>query len=343
MSNSSSSPAMVFGSSRPATAESARSGRINALDWTKGMLVLFMVVYHGINYSVFRPVAFQYLAFLPPSFILIAGFIVGHVYAAKYDLKSLTPYLRLGVRGLKLLVLFALLNLAFIIVRERSLYHGFWEFGVRFEDIFLLGNGRVGIFEVLLPIAYFLLLAPLLLWSRRYTWLGVPVVAAVLFALCLFVDSDNLGFLCVGVIGMAIGLIPMNRIEWLARKWPLVLLLYGVYRLISFRFGETFPVQTTAAVVSVLLLFAIGLRTDSTNWLGRQIVVLGNYSLFAYLAQIPLLRVLAKLWGGQPDAPVSVALLILLASGLLWVLVLGVDRLRKESRPVDTSYRAVFA
>src|ERR1039458_3410046 len=64
------------------------STRIAALDWTKGALILFMVAYHAINYSAFRPLAFRYLAFLPPSFILITGFLVGQVYAAKYDLRS---------------------------------------------------------------------------------------------------------------------------------------------------------------------------------------------------------------------------------------------------------------
>src|SRR4051812_8209465 len=80
----------------------AQTSRIAALDWTKGALVIFMVVYHAINYSSFRPLAFQYLAFLPPSFILIAGFVVGQIYTSKYDLNRWSPYGRLLLRGFKL-------------------------------------------------------------------------------------------------------------------------------------------------------------------------------------------------------------------------------------------------
>ena len=137
--------------------------RIDPLDWTKGALVLFMVVYHSINYSVFRSMAFQFLPFLPPSFVMIAGIVVGSVYAARYDLDSWKPYARLMLRGIKLFLLFAVLNVGFCILLERSFAGGLSEFSSRAGMVFLSGNGRDGIFEVLLPIAYFLLLAPVLL------------------------------------------------------------------------------------------------------------------------------------------------------------------------------------
>ncbi|HEY1462593.1 MAG TPA: hypothetical protein VGF44_04170, partial [Terriglobales bacterium] len=47
-----------------------------ALDFTKGFLVLLMVVYHWFNYFV-GPQAgvYKYIRFLTPSFIFITGFI----------------------------------------------------------------------------------------------------------------------------------------------------------------------------------------------------------------------------------------------------------------------------
>src|SRR3954471_1262204 len=98
-----------------------RSTRITALDWTKGALIVCMVVYHAINYSAFRPLAFRYLAFLPPSFIFVAGFLVGQTYASKYDLSRTAPYRRLIVRGLKILILFTVFNLLLYTYEYRRL------------------------------------------------------------------------------------------------------------------------------------------------------------------------------------------------------------------------------
>ena len=62
-------------------ASSGRRGRISALDFTKGALVLVMVLYHWLNYFVGPQGDFyRYLSFLPPSFICITGFLISHVY-----------------------------------------------------------------------------------------------------------------------------------------------------------------------------------------------------------------------------------------------------------------------
>ena len=87
------------------------ASRNQALDFAKGILVLFMILYHWINYfvSIGGPV-FRYLRFVPPSFIFVAGFLIANVYPAKYELGEIMVYKRLMVRGLKLLTLFTLLN-----------------------------------------------------------------------------------------------------------------------------------------------------------------------------------------------------------------------------------------
>src|SRR5579862_2092524 len=114
-------------------------GRIGALDWTKGALVVCMVAYHAINYSAFRPMGFKALGFLPPSFIPIAGFLVGQVYATKYSLDTWKPYARLLVRGLKLLLVFLVLNVTNCIILKRDIVDGLWEFADRAETIFVSG------------------------------------------------------------------------------------------------------------------------------------------------------------------------------------------------------------
>jgi peptidoglycan/LPS O-acetylase OafA/YrhL len=91
--------------------------RISALDFTRGALVLIMVLYHWINYFVGPDWPYYpYLRFLTPSFIFIAGFMISSVYLSKYD--AVDPRLpkRLVTRGLKLLTIFILLNVARIFI-----------------------------------------------------------------------------------------------------------------------------------------------------------------------------------------------------------------------------------
>src|ERR1700761_1941077 len=85
----------------------ARSNRIPAFDFTKGALVLFMVLYHWLNYF-YGPYGkiYTYLRFLTPSFIFITGFLISHVHFAKYGAGSTKLSKRLFLRGLKLLAVF---------------------------------------------------------------------------------------------------------------------------------------------------------------------------------------------------------------------------------------------
>jgi hypothetical protein len=307
-----------------------------------------MVAYHAISYSAFRPVAFRYLAFLPPSFILITGFLVGQVYATRYDLRTWKPYLRLAVRGGKLLLLFVLLNAVHCVALERSLADGLGEFADRSSVIFISGNGREGIFEVLLPIAYFLLLAPGLLWLRARASAAVALGALLLVGGCVTLEmsghsSKNLFLLSAGFIGLALGLLPMQWVDRVARMWFPAFLLYALYRFCIYRFGEAYAVQMCGAAVSVFLLYSCALQLRTDSWLGRQVVMFGKYSLLGYLAQIALLQVVVRMAGGKPSHLPGVMLVALVTAGLLFLVIRSANSLRQKSFPVDVVYRAVFA
>ena len=87
-----------------AVESTGRSRRIPALDFTKGALVLIMVLYHWLNYFVTADGSvYKYLRFLTPSFIFITGLLISHVYRTKYQAMSQRISRRLAVRGLKLL------------------------------------------------------------------------------------------------------------------------------------------------------------------------------------------------------------------------------------------------
>src|ERR1051325_736043 len=67
--------------------KSGRTGlpRDAAIDFTKGTLVLFMVLYHWLNYFV-GPQGhyYNYLRFLTPSFIFISGFMISRIQLSRY-------------------------------------------------------------------------------------------------------------------------------------------------------------------------------------------------------------------------------------------------------------------
>src|SRR4029077_18017254 len=95
--------------------------RIAALDFTKGTLVLFMVLYHWLNYFV-SPEGdiYRYLRFLTPSFIFITGFLISNVYLARYHRADRRVPWRLVKRGVKLLVVFVCLNVAISLLLSDS-------------------------------------------------------------------------------------------------------------------------------------------------------------------------------------------------------------------------------
>src|SRR5207244_8569494 len=77
-------------------------GRDNALDFVKGALVVFMVVYHSMNIlSTAGPEAFGYVRFVSSSFILLSGYIIARVYAGRFRMDRAGTSKRLITRGLK--------------------------------------------------------------------------------------------------------------------------------------------------------------------------------------------------------------------------------------------------
>src|SRR5437016_9893125 len=98
-------------------ASSPKTQRISALDFTKGTLVLLMVLYHWINYFIGPQWKYyQYLRFLTPSFIFITGFMISNVYLSKYETAGPRLSKRLFTRGLKLMAIFLALNVARIFI-----------------------------------------------------------------------------------------------------------------------------------------------------------------------------------------------------------------------------------
>lgn len=323
----------------------AAGQRNAALDFVKGSLVVIMVLYHWLNYFVGLDWGgYRYLRFLTPSFIFITGFLISHVYLATYDRDRSRVRNRLVQRGVRLLLLFAALNLvAGVALQGRS---GGTE-RASWEAILVTGNGSAA-FSILVPIGYFLILAPgVLALSRRA---GVPLAAFAGAAVCATIglslanaDNGHLEMLSIALVGLAAGTADISRIDTVVRRPAPLVLAYGMYVAAITVFNVPFVFQVIGVSLSVLLLYAIGRAWRSPAGLHRSVVELGKYSLFAYVAQIAALQVLRRGLHGRELAGPELAIPFVVGLLMTVLAVQAMALVRQRSTIADSIYRAVFA
>ncbi len=328
------------------------SERLGAIDFTKGALVVCMVIYHSLNYSTQYELGFRYLAFLPPSFIFISGFLMAVVYFSRPPGRDAITSGRMMLRGVKLLLLFTLLNVAATFVASQN-YRGhpldLKVFFSHWREVYFLGGGTLAAFEVLLPIAYILLLGPLLLWmSRRGPWVVPAVAVLVIGGLAVWERQAalpaNNAMMSAGLLGAAVGGCFAGRLMASGRFWWIPLGLYGVLAVVAHgRMSASFLLQLLAATLALAALFGIGSRFTRPVWLFERFTLLGNYSLLAYIIQIGFLQFAVRLLG-RPEPASPDFLLLFLTSLLVTVLAAeAADWLRQQSKLADKAYRFVFA
>lgn len=276
--------------------------RNRALDFSKGVLVLFMVLYHWINYfvGVYGPI-YTYLRFIPPSFVFITGFLIANVYPARYGLSSVHVYRRLIVRGGKLLLLFLFLNIAANLVFVKS-YKGAMP-GVEgfFRDLVVIlttGNAKAA-FSILVPISYLLFLAAVIFMVGRPWKRIIPLMCFTAFVSIAVLEmyggaGSTLPLLGIGTLGMFLGMYPIEKVESRIDYPVVVVSLNAGYVLAIGLLGSTYPVQAIGVVLSIALIYLAGMRSDPWYGIKDLMVLLGQYSLFGYVAQICLLQLLQQ-------------------------------------------------
>jgi peptidoglycan/LPS O-acetylase OafA/YrhL len=323
--------------------------RLEFLDLTKGFLVALMVIYHSLNYTSEYRLAFGYLSFLPPSFIFITGFLVSLVYYRRIEAGEPGLTQRMIFRGVRLLALFLLLNIVAQYVRSpaygRSI--GVEAFFEQWERIFIAGGTRLAVFEILLPIAYLLILAPLLLQLARWHRACLPGATALVVTACFILSAQNreianLRFVSIGLVGMVAGRLLADPTRLGAAFWPSAALLAGYVAFVSEK-GYLYALQLGGAVVAFVFFSGASLRLAGRGWLAGRLAFIGQYSLLAYIVQIAALQVLSRvLPRPHPLTPAGAALF--LGTFVVMMLTLEAARwLRARSPGLDRAYRLVFA
>jgi peptidoglycan/LPS O-acetylase OafA/YrhL len=283
-----------------------RQGNANdrnpALDFTKGMLVLFMVLYHWINYFVgLEGPIYLYLRFIPPSFIFIAGFLMANVYPAKYGIKDSRLYMRLIIRGLKLLALFTLLNVTanmFFARSYKGAMPGVEGFISNAGNIYISGSARAS-FGVLVPIGLLLILSVGIFLAVQAYKYSVHLICAASF-LCVSLlnlygfPSPNLSLIAIGILGMVFGFYPIEKVNnWTGYPYIVVGLNVSYIFAIGI-WGESYLLQVVGVCLSVMFIYLAGIRSAAWGEIRSPIILLGKYSLFGYVAQIGILQILQR-------------------------------------------------
>lgn len=342
---------------RTAGAESnatvGKAQRITALDFTKGALVLFMVLYHWINYFIGPQWPYYpYLRFLTPSFIFISGFMISHVYLSKYDVRESRLVKRLVTRGLKLIIIFVVLNIARDCVLGLISAHGV-DFGLlhpgNLAAILLTGysTGKVAAFYILVPIAYLLIVSGLLMISQRVFRRTFQVFCVFLFVLLAILElggirNQNLQILAIGMLGVLVGFMRMETINRVIRRPFLLTVLYVLYNASIAIWNVPYPLEIVGTCLTVSIVYLVGTIDWTLSKIQQEIVLLGKYSLFGYIAQIAILQVLVAGTARISPGYGILSLSFVAAFALTVISVELVDRIRMRVARIDGLYRAVF-
>jgi len=326
--------------------------RDSALDFTKGILVLFMVLYHWMNYFVgIESPVYPYLRFIPASFIFVSGFLLTSVYPTKYGLNNPKLYLRVLVRGLKILALFTLLNVVANMVFAKSYkgaMPGVENFLNNAASIYIGGSGKMS-FGVLLPIGYLLTLSALIFLGMQVSKYVVLVVCAASFILVFLLDwyevsNANFSFIAIGLLGMTLGQYPLQRIYNWAGCSYLLTGLYAGYLLAINMWGERYFLEVIGVCLSVLLIYGAGTMIKQPQVLVSTLVLLGQYSLFAYIAQIGLLQFLQRSLVTVDVREGELWALSFIGAFTLTILTVWVtNQMCSKSSTLEKMYRFVFA
>ncbi|HWY53284.1 MAG TPA: acyltransferase family protein [Terriglobales bacterium] len=338
-----------------AKVSSSKNERIPALDFTKGALVLIMVLYHWLNYFIGPQGSYyEYLRFLPPSFIFITGFLISHVYLSKYQARDLRLPRRLVVRGLKIVGVFISLNaIISLLIPESS------QARLLFDNspistlvaIFATGNfenGRPAAFYVLLPIGYLLMLSACLLIASRF-YRGIFHVVCVLFLLGIFVlnliglKSGSLELLTIGLLGVSVGYIPIRKINVFLRHPYALVLAYVGYTIAIAVWNAGYPLQVVGVCLTLMLLYLLGSLSGESGRVQQSVILLGKYSLVGYIVQIAILQLLRRGLRNMNLEVWALGLSFVAAIALTLIAVEAVDRARTNAPVVNRLYAAVFA
>jgi hypothetical protein len=344
--------------------------RLLSLDFLRGYGIITFIVWHCYAYFYKYPQGFSpvHRSTIGATglFIFLGGFLVGNHYYAKLsatkDAASITK--RLLIRAGKLILYVILANLLVAILMERGFNVG--AFAETFRNLVsLLYRDRWDIpLQILIVIALGLICAlPVILLHMRYgrrsslfflillmglyvfdilypehvpyLWRYLPLsLAGALLGLFLMRDIKRRVILGYGsaCLAIAVGLCIASALS--NRCYEYILFETGPYALL---------VATTCIGVGSFAYEILDVRKNVPRWLERSVILTGQQSLFVYIAQIVIIRLVALHFGDRTtDSDSRVLLMAAVIIAVCVALSNCVDRSRRYV-VFDRLYRFLFA
>lgn len=329
---------------------SAPVARDLALDVVKGVLVVVMVVYHAMNiFSKAGPEEYAYVRFVSGSFILMSGYIVAKFHDGQFKADWSNTSRRLIVRGVKLLVLFTLLNVLINVTgigNPNKAQPDIQRYMSSLFEVYVAGTPGHASFQILLPIAYLLIAAPIFLALARFSaWLFAAGSLTTFAPSLAGVSSVNLDFMLLGAIGLSGGLL-VNAVEKpfaLRGTWSIAAGLLAAVILMKY-LNDNLSTYALGTILILKLLYDLSKAAGTESRLARAAILLGQYSLACYIAQIVFMQMLhLGLLRPRWELGYETVLVILATVGFLLVFSAALAMFRHQRGFVARVYRLIFA
>jgi peptidoglycan/LPS O-acetylase OafA/YrhL len=320
------------------------SNRINHLDFVKGMCVLSMIIHHCINY--FDPsnhFLLKYFRFVTGAFVFLSGFIVSSVYSNKY--KNVFPvFKRLSIRGAKIIFIFMILNTIYLTL---TLPGKDFSFSLIFISVLISGNPDVVVFELLLPIGYFLIITGFLYYILRGNLFLVSLIGNSILLFCVFryfitIDGYNIRYFSIGYAGLLVGLLPKSIFSNKYFASIIFLLAFPFYFYLPV-IPFYYPNYCIVVIFSFLFLYWIATISDRSKIFFSFISLIGSYTLFSYLFHLTFIRLLSYILSKLIIYNISLTASIILTVLINYIAVRILNSERNSNKFFDQFYRNVFS
>ncbi len=331
------------------------------IDLIKGTLVIAMIFYHctfnlaGQNLYIAHNIT-ETLKFLHYAFLFISGYLCGiHYLPLSIVGSSHKIGQRLRVRAIKIFLIFLLANVTLYVLGLAYSIDTLLKEITSFHDVltnFILSvNGSFAAFEVLYYIAAFLFLASYILTPIRI------LVFCALMALMVWNFSEHLfSFVFIGSVGMLLGWLKtrgiFQKIEQFCEAGNCVFsiilfLLFQIYKSNIYIYSqENSLLVLFMLILETLLWFATFIsiiKLLKCSWLTNMLVIFGKYTLFAYIVQMFLIRIVAAILGKIGDYDIMFYTVnILISTIILYLVILLLDNWRHNQRLVNNIYKRIF-
>src|SRR5215471_2638129 len=246
-------------------------------------------------------------------------------------------------------MLFTLLNLLINLTgigNPNKIRPGIQHYMNTLFEVYVSGEPGYASFQILLPIAYLLIAAPVFLALRELRIWLIAASSAMAFASSLFgIASVNLEFMTLGALGLSGGMLTNSAGNSFALRssWSIIGGLLVSSALIKY-LSANLATYALGTMVILKLLYDLGKAVRPESGLARMCVLLGQYSLLCYIAQIIFMHALYReLSRPRWELGYETGVIVFVTIVFLVVLSAGVAMLRDRYRFAARVYKLIFS